>query len=80
MPMLEPSVLDQLFHAARTHNVWLDKPAMASAAAQPPNVPGRCAGAPTSAMPVYTTAAAVQMTVVHASGSSPRVTRAPTVM
>lgn len=26
MPMLEPSALDQLFHAARTHNVWLDKP------------------------------------------------------
>ncbi|AGH83487.1 MULTISPECIES: malonic semialdehyde reductase [Ralstonia solanacearum species complex] len=26
MPTLEPSVLDQLFHEARTHNVWLDNP------------------------------------------------------
>ena len=58
----------------------VDKPAMASAAAQPLNVPGRCAGEPSNAIPVYTTAAAVQMTVVHANGSSPRVTRAPTVM
>ena len=26
MPTLEPSALDQLFHEARTHSVWLDKP------------------------------------------------------